>query len=77
MIRKVKYITTGSKSFDSLIGGGVETQSITEAYGAYGSGKSQLAFQLAVNTQLPEDQGGLDGDVFLIFGTLLKQQCGE
>ena len=32
-------ITTGSKNLDNLLGGGVETQAITETYGAYGSGK--------------------------------------
>ena len=64
MVEKMKTIekmTTGSKEFDKLLGGGVETQSITEAYGAYGSGKSQLAFQLAINAQLPKEEGGLDG----------------
>ncbi|MEK6954942.1 MAG: DNA repair and recombination protein RadA [Candidatus Micrarchaeota archaeon] len=59
-------ITTGSKELDSLIGGGVETQAITEAFGKFGSGKSQLAFQLSVNAQLPVDQGGLGGAVLFI-----------
>ena len=62
-MKRIKKITTGSKALDTLIGGGIETQAITEAYGAYGSGKSQLAFQLSINTQLPEEQGGLNGDV--------------
>jgi DNA repair protein RadA len=59
-------ITTGSKNLDNLLGGGVETQAITEAYGAYGSGKTQIGFQLAVNAQLPKDKGGLDGNVLWI-----------
>ncbi|RLJ00734.1 MAG: DNA repair and recombination protein RadA [Candidatus Aenigmatarchaeota archaeon] len=59
-------ITTGSKNFDELIGGGIETQSITEVYGSYGSAKTQLALQLAVNVQLPVEQGGLEkGCVFI------------
>ncbi len=58
---EIKKLTTGSKALDSLLGGGLETQAITECYGAYGSGKSQLAFQLAINVQLPEDIGGLNG----------------
>jgi DNA repair protein RadA len=62
-MKNVKKITTSSKALDALIGGGVESQAITEAYGAYGSGKSQLAFQLAVNVQLPEEQGGLNAQV--------------
>ncbi len=59
-------ITTGSKELDILIGGGVETQAITEAYGKFGSGKSQLAFQLSINAQLPVEQGGLGGAVLFV-----------
>ena len=57
----VLKITTGSKAFDSLIGGGIETGAITECYGPYGSGKTALANQLAVNVQLPIEQGGAGG----------------
>ena len=56
---KAMKITTGSKNLDNLLGGGVETQAITEVYGRYGSGKSQLGFQLAVNVQLPPERKGL------------------
>ena len=64
---QIECITTGSKEFDSLLGGkGLETQAITEAYGKFGSGKSQLAFQLCVNAQLPKDKGGLEGGVIFI-----------
>ncbi len=59
-------ITTGSKVLDALIGGGIETQAITEAYGAFGSGKSQIAHQLAVNVQLEKERGGLEGKVIFI-----------
>ncbi len=55
-------ITTGSKNFDELLGGkGIETRAITEAFGAYGSGKTQLGLTLAVNAQLPFDRGGANG----------------
>ncbi|MEM0372489.1 MAG: DNA repair and recombination protein RadA [archaeon] len=64
--QKAHRVTTGSAELDKLIGGGVETQAITEAYGKFGSGKSQVAFQLAVNVQLPEDKGGLDGGCLFI-----------
>ncbi len=47
---KVNKITTGSKVFDALMGGGFETAAITEAFGEFGSGKTQLAHILAVNT---------------------------
>ncbi|MCD7781176.1 MAG: DNA repair and recombination protein RadA [Methanosphaera sp.] len=62
----VGYITTGSKGLDELIGGGVETQSITEFYGEFGSGKSQISHELAVTVQLPMDEGGLEGEVVYI-----------
>jgi DNA repair protein RadA len=62
----VAKITTGSKNLDNLLGGGIETQAITESYGQYGSGKTQLGFQLAVNAQLPKDKGGLGGNVLWI-----------
>jgi DNA repair protein RadA len=58
---EVIKITTGSNNLNSLMGGGVETRAITEAYGAFGSGKSQIAHQLAVNVQLPLDKGGANG----------------
>lgn len=62
----VGRITTGSKGLDELIGGGIETQSITEVYGEFGSGKSQISHELSVTTQLPVEEGGLDGDVVFI-----------
>lgn len=57
----VGRITTGSEELDSLIGGGIETQSITEVYGKMASGKSQWCFQTSVTVQLPKEQGGLEG----------------
>ncbi len=59
-------VTTGSREFDSLIGGGVETQAITEFFGKFGSGKTQIAHQLAVNVQTPKEEGGLDGTAIFI-----------
>jgi len=61
------YISTGSKNLNSLLGGkGLETGAVTEAYGAYGSGKSQIAHSLAVHTQLPVERGGAEGMVIFI-----------
>ncbi len=51
---------------DELLGGGVETQSITEVYGEFGAGKSQVTHQLSVNVQLPREQGGLGGSTIFI-----------
>ena len=54
-------ITTGSKELDDILGGGVESGSLTEFYGEYRTGKSQLAATLAVTSQLPLEMGGGDG----------------
>lgn len=60
---KIGRIKTSSREIDKLLGGGVETGCITEFYASYASGKSQVGFQLAVNVQLPKEQGGLNGSV--------------
>ena len=64
--KEVVKLTTGSKSFDELLAGGLESQAIVEFFGEFGSSKTQLCFQLAVNATLPEDRGGLDSDVVII-----------
>ncbi|HDI03197.1 MAG TPA: DNA repair and recombination protein RadA [Candidatus Pacearchaeota archaeon] len=63
---KIFKITTGSKNLDNLLGGGLETAAITEAAGAFGSGKTQLGHTLAVNVQLPKEKGGANGKVVWI-----------
>jgi len=65
-MKERKHLTTGSKALDELLGGGFETQAITELFGEFGSGKTQIAHQLCVNVQLPEEQGGLDGHALFI-----------
>jgi len=63
----VGHVTTGSKALDELLGGkGIQTQTITESYGRFSSGKSQLGFQLCVNAQQPPEKGGLGGTVAFI-----------
>jgi len=64
--KAIGRIKTGSEGLDELLGGGVETNGITEMYGRFASGKTQLGFQLAVNVQLPVNKGGLDGNVLFI-----------
>jgi DNA repair protein RadA len=61
MRKSVLRLTSGSKVIDALVDGGLETQTITEFYGEYGSGKSQICHQLCVNVQLPPERGGLNG----------------
>jgi DNA repair protein RadA len=64
--RAMQRITTGSDKLDDLLLGGVETQSITEFFGDYGSGKTQLCHTLCVTCQLPFDQNGLDATAIYI-----------
>ncbi len=64
--KAVGRILTGSKELDNLLGGGLETGSITEFYGQFGSGKTQIALQAAVNVQLPVEKGGLNGTAVYI-----------
>ena len=56
--KNILRLSTGSKAFDGLLGGGFESGSITECFGEFGSSKTQIAHQLAVNVQLPKEQGG-------------------
>lgn len=60
-------ISTGSDKFDKLLKGGIGVEYLTEAYGLSSSGKTQLAFQLCVNAQLPEGEGGADNGNQVIF----------
>lgn len=62
----VGKLSFGTKPLDDLLGGGVETQSITEFYGEFGCGKTQVGHQMAVNAQLPVEEGGLGGSVIII-----------
>ena len=59
---QTRKITTGSRNLDDLLGGGIETKTITEFFGEFGSGKTQICHQLAVNVQLPQEKGGLSSD---------------
>ncbi|WP_435156732.1 DNA repair and recombination protein RadA [Haladaptatus sp. DFWS20] len=51
---------------DELLGGGIETRSVTEFYGAFASGKSQITHQLCVNVQLPKSEGGFHARAIFI-----------
>lgn len=59
-------ITTGSRELDKLLGGGLETGSITEIFGEFRTGKTQIAHTLAVTCQLPISQGGGEGKCLYI-----------
>lgn len=61
-----KKITTGSQALDGLLGGGIETRIMTEFFGEFGSGKTQICHQISVNVQLPPEKGGLNGKAVYI-----------
>lgn len=56
---EVTHITTGCQELDEVLGGGIPVRGITEVAGESSSGKTQLALQLALHTQLPSHLGGL------------------
>lgn len=55
------YLSTGSRELDGLLRGGIETGSITEIFGEFRTGKTQLCHTLCVTCQLPLEQGGAEG----------------
>jgi DNA repair protein RadA len=58
--------STGSKALDELLLGGIETQAVTEFYGEFGSGKSQICHTLCAMARQPIELGGLDSGVIYI-----------
>ena len=63
---EIGKLTWGVEAVDDLLSGGVETQSITEVYGEFGAGKSQVTHELAVTVQLPQEHGGLEGRAIFV-----------
>ena len=59
-------ITTGSESLDSLLLGGIESTTITEVFGEFRTGKTQLSHTLCVTAQLPKEHQGGNGKVAYI-----------
>jgi DNA repair protein RadA len=59
-------LTTGCVALDKLLIRGVESQAVTEFYGEFGSGKSQICHTLCVTASLPVEQGGLGGGTLYI-----------
>ncbi len=64
--QKIGRITTGTDCLDSLFGGGLETQALTEVYGEFGCGKTQFAHTMSVMVQKSKEEGGLEGGVLYI-----------
>eukprot|EP00906_Rhabdomonas_costata_P020435 RCo029746 len=70
-------ISTGAKALDTLLGGGMETGSLTEIYGEFRTGKTQLCHTLCVTCQLPIANGGGEGKALFIDteGTFRPERC--
>ena len=64
--RDVLRISSGAAEVDAVLGGGFETQAITEIYGEYRTGKTQLCHTLCVTAQLPVGSGGAAGKVAFV-----------
>lgn len=71
--KNLRRLTTCSTALDNLFKnpkeggtGGLESQSICEFFGEFGSGKTQICFQLCVNATMPIERGGLDSHVIVI-----------
>ncbi len=62
----VETITTGSDGLNKILGGGIQTGKLTEVFGPFKSGKTNLSHTIAVTVQLPKNKGGLDGSVAYI-----------
>jgi len=64
--RSMLRCSTGSKTLDELLLGGIETQAVTEFYGEFGSGKSQICHTLCATARQPIESGGMDSGVIYI-----------
>jgi len=62
-------LTTGSSELDAILGGGIESMSITEAFGEFRSGKTQLSHTLCVTTQMPNGATGYGGGKVVFIDT--------
>ena len=62
----IDRISTGSKSLDDLLGGGIETQAVTEFYGEFGTGKTQICHSLCIFVQMTKELGGLEAGAIYI-----------
>lgn len=72
--KQLVTLTTGSTELDKLLEGGIETGSLTEVFGEFRTGKTQLCHTLCVTCQMPISEGGAEGKVscgdirFYLFG---------
>ena len=59
-------LSTGSVELDKTLEGGIETGSITEVFGEFRTGKTQICHTLCITCQLPVTDGGAEGKAIYI-----------
>ncbi|XP_077286614.1 meiotic recombination protein DMC1/LIM15 homolog [Arctopsyche grandis] len=64
--KSVFKISTGSQELDTLMGGGVESMAITEVFGEFRTGKTQLSHTLCVTCQMSQNNGYTGGKVIFL-----------
>ena len=64
--QNLERLDLNSSHLNKLLGGGLETQAITEFVGEFGTGKSQICMTASIQTQLPKEKGGMNGKVLFI-----------
>mmetsp|Transcript_58377 Transcript_58377/g.139195 ORF Transcript_58377/g.139195 Transcript_58377/m.139195 type:complete len:366 (-) Transcript_58377:135-1232(-) len=66
MRKNMVQLATGSSQLDALLRGGVETGQITEIFGEFRCGKTQLCHTLCVTCQLPLESGGAESKAMYV-----------
>ena len=76
--QNVYRVTTGCVELDEILGGGVESGSITELYGEWRCGKTQLCLTLCVTSFLPREVRGGEGRALFLDteGTFRPERLG-
>lgn len=64
--KQIIHLTTGAPSLDAILGGGIETSSITELFGEFRTGKTQISHTLCVTSQLSFESKGGQGKVIYL-----------
>ncbi|KAK7072995.1 Meiotic recombination protein dmc1 [Halocaridina rubra] len=67
--RHIFRINTGSSELDTLLGGGIESMAITEVFGEFRTGKTQLSHTLCITAQLPNETGTYTGGKVIYIDT--------
>ncbi|XP_014279298.1 meiotic recombination protein DMC1/LIM15 homolog [Halyomorpha halys] len=64
--KHVFKISTGSSELDKLLGGGIESMSITEVFGEFRTGKTQMSHTFCITAQIPNNKGYTGGKVIFL-----------